>query len=434
MHTIPIELIPAETVPDLKANFCPSPWLHMRISNSGQFKYCRWAQDPTTHHIESITPTEYFQQTMAPIRQEFLNGHQPSGCQSCKLMEKHKKVSGRQRQLLKVGVRLEEFEKTLLSSPWTSTFPDSDCTQMPQDWQIDLGNYCNSACVFCSPESSSRIATEWKRIGLIDQLPMPNWTDNPVLVDKFVQALTASPHIQYLHFIGGETLITPAFKTILKALVQAGLNRTATIGFTTNLITWDDEVVELLTQFSNVNLGMSVESFSDINDYVRWPSNITTVHKTLDKWIDIATRYNWLTQFRTTPTILTIGDLLNVYDYAWNHGIAVESCNFLNRPDYLRPTVLPMPARQLIIEQMEYWISSRDTKVATIANTRDPNVAHQQIVQDLQSYVAYLKNAPDESHRLPALVEFLKTLETSRGNSILTYLPEYEELFRAAGY
>jgi hypothetical protein len=32
------------------------------------------------------------------------------------------------------------------------------------------------------------------------------------------------------------------------------------------------------------------------------------------------------------------------------------------------------------------------------------------------------------------LVKFLKILESNRNNSILTYLPQYEELFRSAGY
>jgi hypothetical protein len=61
-------------------------------------------------------------------------------------------------------------------------------------------------------------------------------------------------------------------------------------------------------------------------------------------------------------------------------------------------------------------------------------MANMQITQDLQSYINYLENAPDESDRLPELVEYLKLLEGSRGNCILTYLPEYEELFRSAGY
>jgi len=48
--------------------------------------------------------------------------------------------------------------------------------------------------------------------------------------------------------------------------------------------------------------------------------------------------------------------------------------------------------------------------------------------------VEYMRNEPDESHRLPDLISYLKTMEQSRKNSVLDYLPEYEELFRSAGY
>jgi len=407
----------------------------MRITNDGGMTYCRWADKLEVQaNIRDIAPDQFFQQNMSAIRDTMLAGSAPAGCNECSLMEQHNKVSGRQKQLLKVGVRLDQFEKTLASSPWLSTFSTDPCTQLPQDWQIDLGNYCNSACVFCIPESSSRLATEWKQIGFIDRLPRANWTDDPALVAKFVSALESSKHIQYLHFIGGETLITPAFKVILQSLIQSGLNQTATIGFTTNLTTWDDEIIELLTRFSGVNLGMSIESFSTVNDYARWPATLPLVNKHLERWIELAKQQQWLMQFRTTPTILTIGHLLSVYDYAWNHNIAVESCNFLNKPEHMRPSVLPLEYRNKIIGQMESWISSRTTNSETIVNIRDPNVAQQQMVQDLQSYVTYLKHEPDESYRLPELVTFLKRIEASRSNSILTYLPEYEELFRAAGY
>lgn len=407
----------------------------MRITNNGGMTYCRWADKIDTQaNIQDVSPLDFFQQNMSVVRAGMLEGVAPSGCADCHLMEQHNKVSGRQKQLLKVGVRLEQFEKTLASSPWVGTFTNDTFTQLPQDWQIDLGNYCNSACVFCGPESSSRLATEWQRIGFIDRLPPANWTDDPALVARFVETLEQSPHIQYLHFIGGETLITPAFKVILQALIRAGLNRTATIGFTTNLITWDDSVVELLTKFAGVNLGMSIEAFKIVNDYVRYPATLPKIYEILDRWTEIAKTHNWLMQFRTTPTVLTIGHLLSVYQYAWDHGIAVESCNFLNKPEFMRPVVLPIEYRTPIIHRLEAWIQDHNAGSETIVNIRDPSVAQQQVVQDLQSYVNYLKNEPDESYRLPELVKFLKQLEASRGNSITTYLPEYEELFRTAGY
>jgi sulfatase maturation enzyme AslB (radical SAM superfamily) len=408
----------------------------MRITNNGDMTYCRWADKNIVAkiNIRDSDPVEFFQQHMSEMRACMLQGQPVEACKKCYQMEGHNKISGRQRQLLKTGVRVDQFEKTMASSPWFDTFTSQEFVQFPQDWQIDLGNYCNSACIFCTPVASSRLASEWKRIGFIDQLPRANWTDDPVLVDRFVAMLRASPHIQYLHFIGGETLITPAFKTMLEALIQTGIHRTATIGFTTNLITWDQQTVDLLTQFAGVNLGMSIETFETVNDYVRWPATVPKIHETLNKWLAIAQQHDWLMQFRTTPTILTIDSLLSVYQYAWERSIAIESCNFLDHPECMRPSVLPMIYRQPIIDRMESWIAQHGTVVPTIVNSRNPNVSRQHIIQDLQSYVNYLKSEGDESFRLPELVTYLKRIETSRGNSILTYLPQYEELFRTAGY
>jgi sulfatase maturation enzyme AslB (radical SAM superfamily) len=305
---------------------------------------------------------------------------------------------------------------------------------MPQDWQIDLGNYCNSACVFCDPSFSSRLAAEWKQIGLIDKSPPANWCDNPVYLQRFIDTLIKSPYIQFLHFIGGETLITPAFKKILQALINAGLNKTATIGFTTNLISWDDDLVPLLTQFAGVNLGVSVEAFDAVNEYARWPAKQQQVNKILSQWVVLSQQHNWLMQIRTAPTILTIHKLLTVYDYAWEHGIPVESCNFLTDPVYLRPAVLPQKYRKPIIDQMQAWIDQRPNSTEIVVNIRHPNLVYTQIVQDLQSYVNYLQTEADQSDQLPTLMQFLKRLELKRKNNILEHVPQYEELFRSAGY
>lgn len=396
---------------------------------------CRWAdEDAARANIRDTSIVNFFQQGMADLRSDMINGQGHSGCSLCYQMEEHGKISGRQKQLLKVGVRLEQFEKTLASSPWAQTFADSNFTQLPQDWQIDLGNYCNGACVFCSPQASSRLASEWKKIGFIDSIPESNWSDDPALVDRFIDTLKQSKHIQYLHFIGGETLIAPSFKKILETLIDTGINKTATIGFTTNLISWDDSVVNLLTQFEGLNLGLSIESFNPVNDYVRWPASMDVVNENLIKWQDLAKKHNWLIQFRTTPTILTIDSLLTVYDYAWQNNIVVESCNFLIRPTFMKPTVLPMNYRIKIIEKMENWINERICDGETIVNIRNPSTVKQQLVQDLQSYVNYLKDEPDQSHLLPDLISFLRKIENNRGNKITNYLPEYEELFRSAGY
>lgn len=413
----------------------------MRINNAGHYEFCRWADKQnrnTQANIKDTAPETYFQQHMSQIRKDFLDGKRNTSCHECYKMEEHGKVSGRQKQLLKIGVRVENFEKTLASSPWKPVLVDSietgNINLYPQDWQIDLGNYCNSACVFCNPGSSSRLANEFFKLKLINQLPPTSWCDDPVLVDKFLNTLRNSPKVKYLHFIGGETLITPAFKKILKVLIQSNFNKTVSIGFTTNLTVWDDEIVDLLCEFETVNLGVSIECLDPVNDYVRWPSQINLVEQTLDAWTQLSKKQQWLMQIRPTPSILTISRLLSLYDYAWDNGIAIESCNFLTNPSFLKFSVLPLDYRIEILKKMHQWLEQRPVETEKVINTRHPDLVQSQITQDLKSYINYLENEPDESHRLPDAVEYLKLLESNRGNCVIDYLPEYESLFRSAGY
>jgi hypothetical protein len=419
--------------------FCSSPWFHMRINNSGQYDYCRWGPPNSTHVSESIgttRPEVFFQQHMSEFRRSMLDGAPKDFCKKCYHMEQHGKISGRQKQLLKVGVTVENFSKTMQSSPWFGEFNKEDFALLPQDWQIDLGNYCNSACVFCEPEFSTKLASEFKKLKIISNLPPSNWANDPIKLNQFLEVIDKSPTVAYIHFIGGETLITPAFKTILKTLIKNRLHQQLTIGFTTNLNCWDQEVVELLTQFYAVNLGMSIESFHPVNNYVRWPSDIVDVQQTLGRWLSIANSLNWLVQIRTTPTFLTVGKLLSIYDFAWQHGISVESCNFLNKPECLRISVLPMTHRQQVVLDMKQWLDTHqvDTQPSDTINTRNPHFSKQQLIQDLSSYVNYLETQPSETNLLPDAMQYLKMLESNRKNSILDYLPEYEELFRSAGY
>lgn len=421
-----------------KDTFCPSPWFHMRINNSGHYKYCRWADNKNNNsslNIQNQTPLDFFQKGMVHIREAMLSGEKLSDCAECHQMEAHGKVSGRQKQLLKTGVRLDDFTNTMLSSPWINEFKNIITQQTPQDWQIDLGNYCNSACIFCEPASSSRLASEFKQIGIINQVPNASWCEDSIKFNSFLNALRASKQIKYMHFIGGETLITPAFKRILETLVEEGLHQTITIGFTTNLTVWDQEIADLLAKFEQVNLGMSIECIHPLNDYIRYGSDIDNVVEIMNQWVTLARESKWLVQLRITPTIFTIWHLTTIYEYAYQYNIAVESCNFLNDPAFMRPSVLPVAMRPQVIARLSAWLNTQNiAETEQIINTRHPDVAQQQIIQDARSYIDYLQNEPDESFRLPALVDYITLLENSRKNSILRYLPEYEELLRSAGY
>jgi hypothetical protein len=198
---------------------------------------------------------------------------------------------------------------------------------------------------------------------------------------------------------------------------------------------WDQGIVDLLTQFENVHLGMSVECFHPINDYVRWPSDINQIKDTAVQWIAVGRQHRWYMTLRTTPTALTIPYLTTVYDFAKAHDVSIESSNFLHDPKFLRMSVLPMQYRHSMADQMQTWIDQQGIESTDqLVNIRNPAQLHLQITQDAASYVDYLRTAPDETHLLPELVSYLKLLESSRSNSILRYQPDYEHILRSAGY
>ena len=110
--------------------FCSSPWFHMEINNVGIYRYCRWADDsaiaPPYFSIRDTSPDDFFQHKLVALRKQLLAGGTIAGCQQCHEMERHHKVSGRQKQLLKIGVSVDNFSKTMLSSPWVSKLTDAE--------------------------------------------------------------------------------------------------------------------------------------------------------------------------------------------------------------------------------------------------------------------------------------------------------------------
>jgi MoaA/NifB/PqqE/SkfB family radical SAM enzyme len=428
---------------DLARYFCSSPWLHMRIDPEGNFRPCRWrsSRDLDWGNIARDSAVEYFQERLSGLRSTMLSGQPSPICSDCYHMEQHGKVSGRQRQLLKVGIDKHNFSKTLMSSTMLEDFLHSERNHgrtdlVPQDWQIDLGNFCNSACIFCKPESSSRLALEHKKLGLISQLPGPNWADDPVLVDRFCAMLSDSSDLAYLHFLGGETLITPAFKVMLEKLQDRGFSNTH-IGFTTNLTVWPDEVISLLGKFENVHVGMSIECLHRLNDYVRWPSSIDQVHENLQRWISLAKSRGWYLTIRPTPNCLTIGYVDTIYQFAYDNDVGVETCNFIERPAEFRINALHPDLMEISKQRIKDFLD-RNNDVPLhdrqIVNLRNKDTLKQQVWQDANSYYNYLQNESHVPELVPQLVRLLKLYESNRHNSILDYLPEYGKFLADHGY
>jgi MoaA/NifB/PqqE/SkfB family radical SAM enzyme len=440
----------------LKDTFCSSPWFHIRINPAGYYIPCRWASEwlpedgKSAHNIKDTNLLDYMNSsTMREFRVDLLEGTPSDVCKGCYYEDHNHKLSGRHKQLLKSGIQISQFDKTLCSSPHYNSFVYSlehqgATEHTPTDIQIDLGNTCNSACIMCNPTYSSKLAKDYKKLSKLNPIIFPvyeevkNWSDDSILVDKFIDNLLKIQGLKYLHFLGGETLYLKSFYKICQSLIDAGISQDIIIGTTTNGTIYTEELENIIPKFKQFHLGISIETVDGLNDYIRWPADTKEVLSNIDKFLILKNIYNLQITLRITPNIFSIYRITDLFEYMIKNNIIAESCNILSDPSCLRIELLPLSLRTRILNSIDELIIRHGmVKEKTILNRRRDDLIKPVIVDLVYEYQQLLKNIiePDdadlERHKL---VEFIKSFESIRGNGILKYLPEYEEFLRSYGY
>ena len=431
--------------------FCSSPWFHMRLTYDGSFEPCRWGKDPArTHKFQNETIMQYYNSDqLKSLRSQLLNGNSPHHCSTCYYEESYGKLNGRTRQLNKSAIDINDFTKTTRSSPHFENFKYSfdnngEADMAPVDLQIDLGNICNSACIMCGPEASSKLEKDYKKLYKINstlfQKPTaPNlWTKDPLLVDRFVNELVSIPNIRYIHFLGGETLYAESFYTICEKLIQHDLAKNIIIGTTTNGTIYDKRIEKLIQNFEQFHLGISIESNTKLNDYIRYPGKINRILKNIKKFLKLRkTNPGLYVSLRITPNIFTIYEIDKLFEFMIENHVIAESCNILYRPQHLRIELIPDEIRHEIKQKIEKIIRQYNLVRDDIVNIRQSDKINQVTANVILDYYRFIcdytvpENVEESRYNL---ITFLKSFESIRNNSILEYAPRYEKFLRHYGY
>lgn len=435
----------------LKDNFCSSPWFHLAVSPNGTYRPCRWISQNSNLTIQTTSLREYFNSPeMNSLRSSMLSGEKSPTCQNCYYESSQGKVSGKTRQLLKSSIVESNFEKTFCASPHWKDFEYSHSNQgltqtNPVDLQIDLGSVCNSSCIMCPPEYTTRGLVDQKKLhelhpDLFRSIPKSiNWTDDTQAVDKFVDELSTIENLRYIHFLGGETLYLKSFYDICQRLIDTGQSKHVVMGTTTNCTIYDDRILNIIDNFKQVHLGLSIESYTDLNDYVRWPSKIDSVLANVKKFLALRQDHNLQISLRITPSVLTIWNLDLLIEFMIENHVIAESCNIMSDPKCLRMELLPENLRIQIIDKFDNLIEKYQLQrpQESIVNRRrqdliDPVIAN--IAFEYRDFLTGYQAPIDLEQSRQDLVRFLKSWESLRNNSILDHLPEYEEFLRSYGY
>ena len=435
--------------------FCSSPWLHLKITLRGWYVPCRWMTLRNVnliHSIDKMTLQEYFNSDqMRQLRLDLLNDKKSVACESCYYEDSFNKMSGRKIQLSKSNIADDTFCSDVVNSPHREMFEYSaansgETNLHPVDLQVNLSDVCNGACIMCSPQLSTRLMQDYKK--LPDTTPIiyslttttTPWVNNPILLNQFIKDLHDLPNIEYLHLLGGETLYLESFYKICNALADSGRSKSISIGTTTNLTVDPNSLEPFIANFKNFHIGLSIESANTLNDYIRYPATIDTVKSNFLKFIELRKRLpNLHLSLRITPNIFSIFCLDEIIQLMCDNDIIAESCDILSSPPFLRMELLPDDLRQIAINKLRAVIEKNNLINEPVVVSQTRNQAHSRpfIADAAHSYLNFLTNMvpPDDVEKSRSdLIAFIKGFESIRQNSILDHLPEYKNFLNRYGY
>lgn len=180
-----------------------------------------------------------------------------------------------------------------------------------------LDSYCNSACMTCSSKLSTKIAKLEGNVYVIDNYA------------KF-QELPQERIIE-LDINGGE----PTFSKNYKHLLDNIPPNVKVVRINTNGSRYFEKVEELLKRKIRVIVTLSLDGTENVHDFIRWPIRWVDYTKTVEKYIELRTKYKNLSlDFWTTLNRLNLANFESIKEYA-------QSCNIPHQYGLLkRPAVL----------------------------------------------------------------------------------------------
>ena len=411
-------------------NFCINPWSEIRILPDGRLNWCHYSDyRSNTDYIQNIDLDTYFNGTnVKKIRNQLLQGVDVAECHQCYNDETKIIYSYRRRRNIQMAIfPLTHFKKSLAESYIQKRINESDIK--PYFYNIALGNICNLACVMCTPLYSSRLATDFKRIDLInnDQPSLVDWTQDDINWKKFVDHIDSNKNIVCVHFQGGEPFHHARFQEFLQHCID-----TKHVDFHLTMVTngtiFKEELIKLFRHFKSCQIEISVETMTPVNQYIRYPVNQEQLVNNIKKFLACRTKQLSVV-LRTVPQLLSVLDYVSLLEFCLEHSICVDT-NIIDFPEYLKPSVWPKHIRETALERLEQFKSKLNIDSSYVElNLRNQHQVPLNLKQNADMVIGALNEDTQNREELQKQAqEYFKKIDNLRKLQITDYCPEFSNI------
>jgi MoaA/NifB/PqqE/SkfB family radical SAM enzyme len=233
----------------------------------------------------------------------------------------------------------------------------------PQLVDLKPGNTCNLACRTCWPEVSSKWYRDYWEVEAQKWEPdyrkyLDGWRRIRTSYDRDNTKLWADLEIwfsdvEYYDIYGAEPMLLDNVFVILQKSVASGRAAQQSIHINTNCTVWNQDYIDILAQFKNVVIDLSIDGVGAHYDYIRYGETWGTVETNLARYQDLVHNHsNIRMHVCITVCILNVLQVQELQEYFCARGVLVFY-NMVHHPQYLNVRALPNSIKQQVRAKLE---------------------------------------------------------------------------------
>lgn len=426
--------------------FCVLPFIHLNIQPNGQATVCCVSTIPLldnegkpynirTHRLEEIWNSP----AMAAVRQQLLNAEQPPQCAGCYEAECRGKESRRQIEnhmflheesfaVSQKGIGAYCAERENIGEMRTSRENVAQYAGKPWNFDLRFDNICNLKCVICGGHSSSRIESDSIHMAWTGEQPIvrePNrfgdaemWIKSDALLAELIEF---GSEVRYLQLAGGEPFLSKLALSWMACLAQSGRAKDVTLRIFSNLQTFSEEIIDLLSNFRKIHIILSIDGTEDTYEYVRYPGKWHTIERHAAMLASALRGKLQQTDVTINVTMSAQSAIrvTDVFDFGKAHGFGVM-LNCAYGPAHASPRYLPN--------------TTKDRVEAMLLDYSRQNPHFKLLPQQIGQVVSVMRSVditdPQHSDAVENLMRFTNDMDASRGLSFAKIQPQVVDDFQ----
>jgi MoaA/NifB/PqqE/SkfB family radical SAM enzyme len=389
--------------------FCILPWVSLETSPTGTVRPCCLADDEIRDNsgekFRLLTSTFADIQSsdhMQTLRQEFLEGKQPSTCRRCWAVEDAGGTSKRMHTL-------NRLKHMGISPEWTV-----DAKPL-MFLDLKLGNICNLKCRICGSWSSSQYATEElkfvpgnkKQSYHYQMLKDGAWPrENSQFWSELNNSLT---DIRYLEFTGGEPFLIQEHFNLLQTLIDRGIAGQVEIHYNTNGTQYPESAESIWRHFKHVEIAFSIDDVGARFEYQRSNAVWSEVVDNVQKFKLMRARNTNITlQVCCTVNVFNVVYLADVAEWVDQQSFDYVYWNILHDAPWLSISHLPDLTKQAVLQHLNQQLFPR---------------VYQEEIEKIKEFML-----SGVSHSGQELIENIRQLDVRRNESLRAVAPKLAEI------